>query len=103
MSVVLRVADPETDGKAIDSYVRAHRDATPFHLSAWSRAVARGCGQVNHYLIAETGGVISVVGIGDFEHRWFIEIDRATEATTTVIRKCRVYDDYRRSGSRGHQ
>ncbi len=58
MSVVLRVADPEIDGKAIDAYVRAHRDATPFHLSGWSRAVARGCGQANHYLIAQHGAAI---------------------------------------------
>jgi FemAB-related protein (PEP-CTERM system-associated) len=58
VSVTLRVADLASESGAIDAYVRAHPLATPFHLSAWSRAVARGCGQVNHYLVAETGGAI---------------------------------------------
>ncbi len=58
MSVALRVADLQSDGAAIDIYVRAHTQATPFHLSGWSRAVARGCGQVNHYLVAEIDGAI---------------------------------------------
>lgn len=58
MSVALRVADLESDGARIDAYVRAHPLATPFHLSGWSRAVARGCGQTNHYLLAEIDGAI---------------------------------------------
>ncbi len=63
MSVALRVADLESadltsDGAAIDIYVRAHAQATPFHLSGWSRAVARGCGQANHYLVAEIESTI---------------------------------------------
>ena len=58
MSVALRVADLTSDAAEIDAYVRAHAQATPFHLSGWSRAVARGCGQVNHYLVAEIDGAI---------------------------------------------
>jgi FemAB-related protein (PEP-CTERM system-associated) len=58
VSVALRVADLQSDAAAIDDYVGAHPLATPFHLSGWSRAVARGCGQVNHYLVAEIGGAI---------------------------------------------
>lgn len=54
MSVTLRVADLASETEAIDAYVRAHPLGTPFHLSGWSRAVARGCGQANHYLIAES-------------------------------------------------
>lgn len=38
----------------IGSYVHDHRDGTPFHLPAWSNAVARACGHKNHYLVAET-------------------------------------------------
>ncbi|WP_353203533.1 FemAB family XrtA/PEP-CTERM system-associated protein [Sphingomonas sp.] len=37
----------------IDAFVRSHRDGTPFHLTAWSRAVAQGCGQTSHTLVAE--------------------------------------------------
>ena len=37
----------------LDAFVYAHPDATPFHLSAWSLAVAKGCGQTAHTLVAE--------------------------------------------------
>ena len=37
----------------IDAYVRAHPDATPFHLTGWNIAVSRACGQTAHCLIAE--------------------------------------------------
>ncbi len=37
----------------IDAFVRAHPEATPFHLPAWSIAVAKGCGQRDHMLVAE--------------------------------------------------
>jgi FemAB-related protein (PEP-CTERM system-associated) len=48
----------QSDAVAIDDYVRAHPLGTPFHLSGWNRAVARGCGQMNEYLVAETDGAI---------------------------------------------
>jgi FemAB-related protein (PEP-CTERM system-associated) len=50
------------EAKRIDSFVRAHPDGTPFHLTAWSRAVAKGCGQKAHYLIAQDGEG-AIVGI----------------------------------------
>lgn len=37
----------------IDRWVRAQPGATPFHLPAWSIAVARACGQKAHVLVAE--------------------------------------------------
>jgi FemAB-related protein (PEP-CTERM system-associated) len=43
---------------AIDDVVRRTAGATPFHLTAWSRAVERGCGQRARYLVAERGGAI---------------------------------------------
>lgn len=39
-----------------------------------------------------------VLGSGDFELRWFIEIDRASESLPTVLRKCLLYADYYQSG-----
>lgn len=42
------------DDVRIDAYVAAHPDATAFHRLEWGRAVARGCGQVAHVLIAES-------------------------------------------------
>ena len=37
----------------LDAFVRAHPEGTPFHLSAWSIAVAEACGQRSHTLVAE--------------------------------------------------
>lgn len=39
--------------RRIEAAVAAHPDATPFHLPAWSLAVAAGCGQTPHMLVAE--------------------------------------------------
>jgi FemAB-related protein (PEP-CTERM system-associated) len=55
--VGLRVADLEDaiERARIGAFVHDHAEGTPFHLPAWSVAVARGCGQENHYLLAEGG------------------------------------------------
>jgi Replication-relaxation len=38
------------------------------------------------------------LGVGEYELRWFIEVDRATESLPTVIRKCQLYAEYYQSG-----
>ncbi len=43
------------------------------------------------------------LGVGEFEDRWFIEIDRGTESTVAVIKKCRLYLDYQRTGIEQHR
>jgi FemAB-related protein (PEP-CTERM system-associated) len=48
------LADPEICA-AIDAFVMSQDGSTPFHMTAWSRAVERGCGQKPHYLIACDG------------------------------------------------
>jgi len=40
-----------------------------------------------------------VLGVGDYELRWFIEVDRASESLPVVLRKCRLYADYYQSGN----
>lgn len=35
---------------------------------------------------------------GEFEDRWFVEIDLGTEHLPTIIRKCQQYEAYRRTG-----
>ena len=50
--VTIHAADWARDAAVLDAYVRAHPDATPFHLSAWSLGVAQGCGQRAHCLVA---------------------------------------------------
>lgn len=47
--------DAQDEALRIDAYVRDRVNGTPFHLTGWSRAVARGCAQISHYLIAEDG------------------------------------------------
>jgi Replication-relaxation len=39
------------------------------------------------------------LGVSDYELRWFIEVDRATESLPTIQRKCQLYADYYQSGS----
>lgn len=38
------------------------------------------------------------LGVGDFEHRWFIEIDRGSESVPVVVRKCHLFEAYYGSG-----
>lgn len=38
------------------------------------------------------------LGSGEYELRWFIEVDRATESLPVIVRKCRLYADYYQSG-----
>ena len=51
----LRAVDLRDAGEVarLDAFVRAHPEGTPFHLPAWSTAVAEGCGQRSHTLVAE--------------------------------------------------
>jgi FemAB-related protein (PEP-CTERM system-associated) len=54
--------DQADEARRIDAFVAAHINATPFHLTGWSRAVAKGCGQNAHYLVAEDGdGAVAAI------------------------------------------
>ncbi|WP_174292740.1 FemAB family XrtA/PEP-CTERM system-associated protein [Sphingomonas bacterium] len=57
MPLGIREADlrSATESARIDAFVRDQPDATPFHLTGWSRAVERGCRQRARYLVAERG------------------------------------------------
>jgi hypothetical protein len=41
----------------------------------------------------------AITANGEFEDHWFIEVDRATESIPVLIRQCRQYEAYRRSGT----
>lgn len=43
-----------------------------------------------HVMVVPTGS--------EYEEHWFIEVDRGTEWTKVLMRKVRLYEDYRRSG-----
>ncbi len=38
------------------------------------------------------------LGVGEYELRWFIEVDRDSESLPVVVRKCRFYAEYYQSG-----
>lgn len=50
--------DDPREAARVDAWVREHPSGTPFHLTGWSRAVAEGCRQRAHYLVAERGGAL---------------------------------------------
>jgi hypothetical protein len=39
-----------------------------------------------------------VLGSNEYELRWLIEVDRASESLPVIVRKCRLYADYYQSG-----
>lgn len=61
------------DCARVDAFVHAMPGATPFHLTAWSRAVEQGCGQRARYLVAERadGRVIGVLPLTDMRSPLF--------------------------------
>jgi hypothetical protein len=40
-----------------------------------------------------------VLGVGEYELRWFVEVDRSSESLPVIVGKCRLYADYYQSGS----
>jgi hypothetical protein len=38
------------------------------------------------------------LGVGEYEYRWFVEMDRGSETLPTLLRKCRQYGRYYQSG-----
>lgn len=55
MPLGVRATDLRDPGERarIETFMASHPAATPFHLPAWSIAVAAGCGQMPHTLVAE--------------------------------------------------
>ena len=42
--------------------------------------------------------LLLALGVGEYELRWFVEVDRGSESLPVVLRKCRLYSDYYQSG-----
>ena len=72
--VTCRTADLSNAGECarIEQFVNGHPGSTPFHLPAWSLAVANGCGAEVHYLTAEReGAIIAVLPLHAIRSRLF--------------------------------
>src|SRR3954469_10482222 len=73
--LTLRAADlaDAVERARIKAWVAEHPEATPFHLPEWSGAVARGCGQRSHYLIAEraSGAIAGVLPLSELHSPLF--------------------------------
>jgi len=78
----------------IDAYVRGHAEGTPFHLSAWGRAVSIGCGHSAHCLVAETGSgaLAGVLPLTELRSRLF---GRALISNGFAVRGGPLADDDR--------
>jgi FemAB-related protein (PEP-CTERM system-associated) len=57
----------------IDAFVRGHADATPFHLSGWTKAVEQGAGQKARFLLAEAGDgeLAGILPLSEIKSRLF--------------------------------
>jgi FemAB-related protein (PEP-CTERM system-associated) len=62
----------DRDRARVDAFVR-ERGGSPFHLTGWSRAVERGCGQRARYLVAERAGgaIAGVLPLTEIRSRLF--------------------------------
>ncbi|TKD50925.1 FemAB family XrtA/PEP-CTERM system-associated protein [Sphingomonas baiyangensis] len=60
LDLAIRAAGLAEPGEAarIEAFVAGHPDGTPFHTPRWLNAVARGCGQPAHMLLAERCGAL---------------------------------------------
>lgn len=71
----LRAVDLRDAGERarLDAFVRAHPEGTPFHLSAWGAAVAEGCGQRSHMIVAERadGSLAGMLPLTEIRSRLF--------------------------------
>ena len=57
----------------------------------------RSFGGVGGRLVLRPDAFVSL-GVDEYELRWFIEIDRATESLPTVLKKCHLYATYYQAG-----
>lgn len=71
--LAVRAARLDDAGEAtrIDAYVRQHPAGSPFHLTSWGRAVAKGCGHRAHCLLVERAagtlaGVLPLTELNSF-------------------------------------
>ena len=75
MTVTITPADmaDRVAAERIDDFVCRMPDGTPFHLTGWSRAIKRGCGQRSHYLSAEDGNgkIIGVLPLTEVHSPFF--------------------------------
>jgi FemAB-related protein (PEP-CTERM system-associated) len=66
----VRLATPQDDA-AIAAYVAGHPQATAFHRLEWGRAVAKGCGQKAHVLVAEGEGLKGILPLTEIHSPLF--------------------------------
>lgn len=66
----VRLATPDDDAR-IAAYVAAHADATAFHRLEWGRAVAKGCGQIAHVLVAGGDAITGILPLTELHSPLF--------------------------------
>lgn len=75
VTVTIKPADltDRVEAQRIDDFINGMPGGTPFHLTGWSRAVERGCGQRSYYLAAEdrSGGIVGVLPLTEVHSPFF--------------------------------
>ena len=75
LALTIRVADlaSEAECARIDAFVAGQAEGTPFHLTGWLKAGAKGCGQTAHYLLAERadGAIIGALPLSEIRSPLF--------------------------------
>jgi hypothetical protein len=87
--LLVRLAEAEASGES-DVVLRLFRGEP----ACWRGFASPGGGQVTLKPDAEV-----VLGLGQYEDRWFVEVDRATESGPTLARKAELYVRYWQTGA----
>ncbi|MFI6168929.1 replication-relaxation family protein [Nocardia sp. NPDC051052] len=92
----LAIADTHVSLAAAHREQRLELLAMQIEPTAWRQYIGIGGARLRLKpdLYAET----AISADSEYEDSWFIEVDRGTESIPTLVRKCRDYEAYRRSG-----
>jgi hypothetical protein len=84
-----------------ECYLQFTKICTGHNMKLVDAEMEPGCWRpYNHKgrIITLKPDMFAVTDCGDFEDRWFIEIDLDTQAPISIVEKCQRYHDYYRSG-----
>lgn len=80
----------------VDLIVASHRGQLEFLGVQGEPACWRSVPSIGRAILRPD--LFLMIGAGELEYRWFIEIDRGTHHASSLLRKARLYESYYRSG-----
>jgi hypothetical protein len=93
-----RLANADTHVALVQADRQRHLElvACEVEPASWRRFT--GLGGARLTLKADLFAETAAVADSDLVHAWFIEVDLGTEGIQTLLKKCRDYEAYRRTG-----